>query len=51
MLNQSHESLRKLGVSLPEIDELVHELQSTEGVLGARLMGGIWRHDYRLGNR
>ena len=39
MLNQSHESLRKLGVSLPEIDELVYELQSTDGVL-ARMMGG-----------
>ena len=40
MLNQSHESLRKLGVSLPEIDEFVYELQSTDGVLGARMMGG-----------
>ncbi len=40
LLNQSHESLRKLGVSLPEIDELVYELQSTDGVLGARMMGG-----------
>ena len=40
LLNQSHESLRKLGVSLPEIDELVYKLQSTDGVLGARMMGG-----------
>ena len=40
LLNQSHESLRKLGVSLSEIDELVYELQSTDGVLGARMMGG-----------
>ena len=40
LLNQSHESLRKLGVSLPEIDEIVYKLQSTDGVLGARMMGG-----------
>ena len=40
LLNQSHESLRKLGVSLPAIDEVVYKLQSTDGVLGARMMGG-----------
>ena len=40
LLNESHESLRKLGVSLPAIDALVNELQTTDGVLGARMMGG-----------
>ena len=40
LLNDSHESLRKLGVSLPEIDALVKEIQTTDGVLGARMMGG-----------
>ncbi|DAC56146.1 MAG TPA: hypothetical protein HA354_07565 [Candidatus Poseidoniaceae archaeon] len=40
LLNQSHQSLVNLGVSLPEIDRLVNNLQSTPGVLGARMMGG-----------
>ena len=40
LLNQSHASLRSLGVSLPEVDVQVEALQSTEGVLGARMMGG-----------
>ena len=40
LLNESHESLQKLGVSLVEIDTLVKTLQDTEGVLGARMMGG-----------
>ena len=40
LLNDSHKSLRKLGVSLPQIDALVEELQATKGVLGARMMGG-----------
>lgn len=40
LLNDSHESLSKLGVSLPEIDALVKEIQTTDGVLGARMMGG-----------
>jgi len=40
LLNESHESLRKLGVSLPEIDALVKEIQTTDGVHGARMMGG-----------
>ena len=40
LLNQSHESLRKLGVSLPIIDEAVKQLQETDGVHGARMMGG-----------
>ena len=40
LLNDSHNSLSKLGVSLPEIDVLVKELQTTNGVLGARMMGG-----------
>ena len=40
LLNQSHASLRSLGVSLPEMDVQVEALQSTEGVLGARMMGG-----------
>ena len=40
LLNQSHASLRSLGVSLPEMDTQVKLLQSTEGVLGARMMGG-----------
>ena len=40
LLNQSHSSLQKLGVSLPEVDAQVDALQATEGVLGARMMGG-----------
>jgi len=40
LLNQSHAALRSLGVSLPEMDIQVEALQSTEGVLGARMMGG-----------
>ena len=39
-MNQSHESLKLLGVSLPEIDEKIKSLQSTKGVYGARMMGG-----------
>ena len=30
----------KLGVSHPEVDEMVKYLQLTHGVLGARMMGG-----------
>jgi galactokinase len=40
LLNQSHASLQKLGVSLTQIDEQVSELQQTTGVFGARMMGG-----------
>ena len=40
LLNESHESLQKLGVSIVEMDTLVKTLQETEGVLGARMMGG-----------
>lgn len=40
LLNQSHKSLKKLGVSLPEVDEKVLQLQQMAGVLGARMMGG-----------
>ena len=40
LLNQSHRSLMKLGVSHPEVDEMVKNLQLTHGVLGARMMGG-----------
>ena len=40
LLNESHSSLQRLGVSLPKIDEKVASLQKTKGVLGARLMGG-----------
>ncbi|MCH1481627.1 MAG: hypothetical protein L7T81_05255, partial [Candidatus Poseidoniaceae archaeon] len=40
LLNQSHNSLKKLGVSIPEVDRLVENLQQTDGVLGARMMGG-----------
>ena len=40
LLNESHESLRKLGVSLPAIDARVKQLQELEGVYGARMMGG-----------
>ena len=40
LLNQSHESLRKLGVSNDQVDHLVKQLQQTKGVLGARMMGG-----------
>ena len=40
LLNETHESLKTIGVSTPEVDALVASLQSTEGVLGARMMGG-----------
>ena len=40
LLNQSHNSLKQLGVSIPEVDRLVEKLQQTNGVLGARMMGG-----------
>jgi len=40
LLNQSHNSLKQLGVSTPEVDNLVENLQQTDGVLGARMMGG-----------
>lgn len=41
LLNASHESLRDdFEVSIPEVDELVAQLQSTPGVTGARMMGG-----------
>jgi len=40
LLNESHESLRSIGVSLKEIDQQVTTLQNTAGVLGARMMGG-----------
>jgi galactokinase len=40
LLNASHASLQSIGVSTPEIDDLVAHLQSKPGVLGARMMGG-----------
>ncbi len=41
MINESHFSMRdRIKVSTPEIDQRVNELQNTEGVLGARIMGG-----------
>ena len=40
LLNQSHASLQTLGVSLTRMDEQVAVLQQTNGVLGARMMGG-----------
>mgnify|MGYP001159555194 CR=1 FL=1 len=40
LLNASHSSLSTIGVSTPEIDSLVASIQSTPGVLGARMMGG-----------
>ncbi len=40
LLNQSHASLISLGVSLPEMDQMVESIQQEEGVLGARMMGG-----------
>ncbi len=41
LMNASHVSLRDLyEVSSPELDLLVAEAQSTEGVLGARMTGG-----------
>ena len=40
LLNESHASLRNIGVSTPEIDGLVHAIQKMNGVLGARMMGG-----------
>ena len=40
LLNQSHASLIRRGVSLPEMDAQVAALQQTDGVYGARMMGG-----------
>lgn len=40
LLNQTHQSLRMIGVSTPEVDSIVKSLQSKKGVLGARMMGG-----------
>ena len=40
LLNESHASLRNIGVSTPEVDEQVHAIQKMDGVLGARMMGG-----------
>jgi galactokinase len=41
LLNQSHISLRDdMEISIPEVDALVTIAQKTQGVLGARLMGG-----------
>lgn len=40
LLNASHQSLQRIGVSLKAIDERVTQLQHTQGVLGARMMGG-----------
>ena len=40
LLNASHASLQSIGVSTPEMDDIVAHLQSTPGVLGARMMGG-----------
>lgn len=40
LLNQSHTSLQRCGLSVPEMDKQVDALQRTEGVHGARMMGG-----------
>ncbi len=40
LLNESHASLIGIGVSHPDVDGLVTQLQTTPGVLGARMMGG-----------
>lgn len=40
LLNLSHASLIRRGVSLPQMDTQVTALQQTEGVYGARMMGG-----------
>jgi galactokinase len=40
ILNDAHASLKSIGVSHPEVDARVEELQHTPGVLGARMMGG-----------
>jgi galactokinase len=40
MLNETHESLRRIGVSTNEMDQHVQTIQQTKGVLGARMMGG-----------
>ncbi|MGB1660354.1 MAG: galactokinase, partial [Candidatus Poseidoniaceae archaeon] len=40
LLNETHASLREMGVSTPEVDALVASLQTTDGVHGARMMGG-----------
>lgn len=40
LLNASHASLKSLGVSHPEVDAQVRKLQQTDGVYGARMMGG-----------
>ena len=39
LLNGTHESLKTI-VGTPEVDALITSLQSEEGVLGARMMGG-----------
>lgn len=40
LLNQTHDSLKTIGVSTPDVDALVKSLQSSDGVHGARMMGG-----------
>ena len=40
ILNDAHASLKSIGVSHPEVDARVEQLQHTQGVLGARMMGG-----------
>ena len=41
IINESHASISgNIRASTPEIDTMVEEIQSTAGVLGARLMGG-----------
>ena len=38
LLNQTHDSLKTIGVSTPDVDALVKSLQSSDGVHGARMM-------------
>ena len=40
LLNTTHDSLRSIGVSTPEMDAQVEALQRLDGVHGARMMGG-----------
>jgi galactokinase len=40
LLNETHGSLKTIGVSTHEVDALVASLQAKDGVLGARMMGG-----------
>ncbi|MGB1365917.1 MAG: galactokinase family protein [Candidatus Poseidoniaceae archaeon] len=40
LVSETHQSLKSIGVSTPEVDAKVASLQTIEGVHGARMMGG-----------